>query len=147
MKHFAPILQFSSVSVITSNHSIRPFIDAPSHNETQRSHPNVSAYYSDGMRETDDYNPKRLFFRSGDRFACHDGKWWFSERGGEQGPFESRESAELALKRLIDGADLLDKMQEDQASLAPEPKLEPKLELEQEPELELEPRRLSIDRS
>lgn len=76
------------------------------------------------MRKADP-KPEKCFFRTGDRFTSHNGKWWFSVReGADQGPFESREAAELALKRYIDGAEHLDHMK-DRDEPVEQPKPEP----------------------
>jgi hypothetical protein len=42
----------------------------------------------------------RTYFRS-DRIFFMNGKWYFSSREGEQGPFASREHAEKLLSRYI----------------------------------------------
>ncbi len=46
-------------------------------------------------------NPHYPPFRS-DRFHCENGQWYFAvRRGPDQGPFASREEAEVALERFL----------------------------------------------
>jgi hypothetical protein len=51
------------------------------------------------MNRKDDKST-RTYFRS-DRIFFMNGKWYFSSREGEQGPFASREYAEKMLARFI----------------------------------------------
>ena len=57
------------------------------------------------MRESDEQQTKH--FRTGSRFFCADGKWFYSTREGEVGPFNSREEAEEGLREFIDTQVLL----------------------------------------
>ena len=63
------------------------------------------------MRENDE-NSKIRHFRTGHRYFCQNGRWWFSTREGEEGPYNSREQAEAALKRYIESIKLMKKYQE-----------------------------------
>ncbi len=62
------------------------------------------------MRKNDN-EKNEIFFRSSDRFVRVDGQWWFTTRDGDQGPFATRENAVLALKRYVDGVEMLNKHQ------------------------------------
>ena len=52
------------------------------------------------MRDTDEKSGVR-YFRTASRLFCADGRWWFSTREGEEGPYPNREEAELGLERFI----------------------------------------------
>ena len=53
------------------------------------------------MRDSDT-DPKVRPFRTRNRYFCQNGKWWFSTREGEEGPFNSREHAEQGMARYVD---------------------------------------------
>ena len=56
------------------------------------------------MRKTDNTDTDKKtssHFRSTDRFVRIDGKWWFSTRDGDEGPFISREQAEMGLRSYV----------------------------------------------
>ena len=57
------------------------------------------------MRESDDQETKH--FRTGSRFFCADGKWFYSTREGDEGPYDTREKAEAALREFIEAQALL----------------------------------------
>ncbi len=63
------------------------------------------------MRESDEKETSVRFFRSGHRYFCMDGKWYFSTRESEEGPFGSREAAEAALERYLNSLEMLKKLQ------------------------------------
>ncbi len=44
----------------------------------------------------------RIYFRSEDRIICQGSQWYFQSREGDQGPFASREEAELELQYYIE---------------------------------------------
>lgn len=50
-------------------------------------------------RSTDNADPKGNAFRSPMRLFIINGEWWFSTREVDQGPYPTREAAELDLKR------------------------------------------------
>lgn len=58
------------------------------------------------MRRTDVI--KKEHFRSSDRFFRQNGQWYFQTRGGDRGPFGTREEAELDLKRYVDTMEFID---------------------------------------
>ena len=66
------------------------------------------------MRDQDE-KPTVRHFRTGNRFICQDGKWWFSTREGEEGPFDTREAAELGLKRFVETYEIMVKLQSEAA--------------------------------
>ncbi len=81
------------------------------------------------MRETDEESRIR-HFRTGHRYFCQNGRWWFSTREGEEGPYNSREQAEAALARYVESIKLMKKYQAEQAekiSNKPGRKLDTKL--------------------
>lgn len=53
------------------------------------------------MRESDQKDGNVRHFRTGSRIFSADGKWWFSTREGERGPYKAREDAERELNRFI----------------------------------------------
>lgn len=63
------------------------------------------------MRKGHD-SDKDIYFRSSDRFVRVDGKYWFSTRDGDEGPFQTRELAEQALRRYIDTLEMVEKHKE-----------------------------------
>ncbi len=63
------------------------------------------------MRESDKKESAVRYFRSGHRYFCMDGKWYFSTRESEEGPFGSREAAEAALERYLNSLEMLQKLQ------------------------------------
>ncbi len=63
------------------------------------------------MRESDETESAVRYFRSGHRYFCMDGKWYFSTRESEEGPFSSREAAEAALERYLNSLEMLKKLQ------------------------------------
>ena len=63
------------------------------------------------MRESDEKESGARYFRSGHRYFCMDGKWYFSTRESEEGPFSSREAAEAALERYLHSLEMLKKLQ------------------------------------
>ena len=67
------------------------------------------------MREKDEESTVR-HFRTGNRYICQDGKWWFSTREGEEGPFATRAAAELGLQRFVDTYKIMVKFQSDAAN-------------------------------
>ena len=67
------------------------------------------------MRETDE-NSKIRPFRTGHRYFCQDGKWWFSTREGEEGPYNTREQAEAALARYVEAIKAMRKFQAESAA-------------------------------
>ena len=44
------------------------------------------------MRNTD--NDERTFFRTSERIICMNGEWYFSTRGGQEGPYPNKAIAE-----------------------------------------------------
>ena len=52
------------------------------------------------MRDSDEQSNVR-HFRTGHRYFCENGQWWFSTREGEEGPFATRAAAEAALDRYV----------------------------------------------
>ncbi len=50
----------------------------------------------------------RIYFRSEDRIICQGSQWYFQSREGDQGPFVSREEAELELQYYIEAFAPLD---------------------------------------
>ena len=52
------------------------------------------------MRDSDEQTNVR-YFRTGHRYFCQNGQWWFSTREGEEGPFATRVAAEGALERYV----------------------------------------------
>lgn len=46
------------------------------------------------MRQSDEIDDNKTFFRASERFFQADGKWYFAAREGDQGPFRSRKNAE-----------------------------------------------------
>ena len=65
------------------------------------------------MREQDEKSTVR-HFRTGNRFILQDGEWWFSTREGEEGPFATREAAELGLKQFVETYEMMIKFQTEQ---------------------------------
>jgi Domain of unknown function (DUF6316) len=61
------------------------------------------------MKRKDD-TAERTYFRS-DRIFFMNGKWYFSSREGDRGPFATREYAERMLARFIDETVELSKFQ------------------------------------
>ncbi|MEZ5558743.1 MAG: DUF6316 family protein [Pseudomonadales bacterium] len=53
------------------------------------------------MRRDDPEEGKLRFFRTPERFFSVNGKWYFSAREGDQGPFHDRRAAESAAIRFI----------------------------------------------
>lgn len=53
------------------------------------------------MRRTDRNDGSGRYFRSGDRVFSVSGRWFFSAREGEQGPFPSREAAVKEASRYV----------------------------------------------
>ena len=58
------------------------------------------------MRKTDSSHIPH--FRSSDRFFRHEEKWCFQARESVRGPFDSREAAEIELKRYLNQMGYLD---------------------------------------
>lgn len=79
------------------------------------------------MRDSDEKSTVR-HFRTGHRFFCQDGQWWFSTRESEEGPFSSREHAELVASRYVDSIHMMQKFQEGQESKEAEDKDKPELD-------------------
>ena len=52
------------------------------------------------MRKND--HNDSMYFRSGDRVFCLNGKWYYQTRESDHGPFYSREAAELDMQRYVD---------------------------------------------
>jgi len=52
-----------------------------------------------GMRQDD--QQKKTFFRSTDRVFNLNGRWYFSTREGEQGPFATEQKAQYEIARFI----------------------------------------------
>ena len=52
------------------------------------------------MRKSDD--KERTYFRSDERFFRVDAQWFYTTRGGNEGPFPSQEAAARHLKAFID---------------------------------------------
>lgn len=53
------------------------------------------------MRKSDPSDSTRSFFRTNDRFFQVNGRWYFSAREGEIGPFRSREQARREAEAYI----------------------------------------------
>ena len=53
------------------------------------------------MRRTDSKDITRSYFRTQDRLFALNGKWFFTTREGEIGPFHSRETAIREVKRYV----------------------------------------------
>ena len=81
------------------------------------------------MRDSDTDSKVRPF-RAGNRYFCQNGKWWFSTREGEEGPFESREQAERGMARFVDSVSVRLKAEAEQAqrqAVARERRPDPKI--------------------
>ena len=81
------------------------------------------------MRQNDEKSNIR-HFRAADRIFTQDGRWWFSTREGEEGPFASRERAETALQRYVAAIDVMEKFQTEQeqkAASEPQPRTDPSI--------------------
>lgn len=66
--------------------------------------------YIETMRKNDEKAAR--YFRSSDRFVRSDSTWWFTTREGDQGPYHSREEAELALRRYVDAQQMAEDLRE-----------------------------------
>lgn len=53
------------------------------------------------MRKGDPVDLKNRFFRTNERFFQVNGRWYFSAREGEIGPFRSREQARLEARAYV----------------------------------------------
>lgn len=53
------------------------------------------------MREDDDTNNGRTYFRASDRVFRVDDGWFYATREGDMGPHPSRDAAALDLKRYL----------------------------------------------
>lgn len=62
------------------------------------------------MREQDKKSTVH-HFRTSNRYFCQDGRWWFSTREGEEGPFDTRELAEEGMQRFVGSVQLMEKFQ------------------------------------
>ena len=69
------------------------------------------------MREQDGKSTVR-HFRTGNRYFCQDGRWWFSTREGEEGPFDTRELAEQGMQRFVESVQLRESFQAARAEKA-----------------------------
>ena len=59
------------------------------------------------VRKTD--KNRKTYFRSpAERLFLHEGKWYFQAREGDRGPYDTREMAELRLKRYIETLGFID---------------------------------------
>ena len=56
--------------------------------------------YTSRMRKRDESDKR--FFRTPDRLFRVNDEWWFATREKDQGPFSSKEEAELALRRYCE---------------------------------------------
>ena len=68
------------------------------------------------MRDSDEKTNVR-HFRTANRYFCQDGQWWFSTREGEEGPFPTREQAELARERFVNAITAMQKYKEEHDAL------------------------------
>ncbi|NOX51266.1 MAG: hypothetical protein GXP16_12145 [Gammaproteobacteria bacterium] len=62
------------------------------------------------MRKNDENSNVRPF-RTGDRYFYAEGRWWYTTREGDEGPFVTRESAEAHLRGYIGAQELTEKHQ------------------------------------
>lgn len=68
------------------------------------------------MREIDDEKSTVRHFRTANRFFCQDGRWWFSTREGEEGPFNSREHAEAGMERYVESIRMMEKIKAEKSA-------------------------------
>lgn len=67
------------------------------------------------MRKTD--TRESTYFRSTDRVYCVNGKWFFTTREVDHGPFPSEQSARVELQRYVDEMRFFDEIGPDKARL------------------------------
>jgi hypothetical protein len=63
------------------------------------------------MRKTDE--DKKRYFRTGDRVYRQNGRWFFTTREDDHGPYPTREAAELDLSRYVDEMEHFEDVKED----------------------------------
>ena len=63
------------------------------------------------MRRTDPENSTRSYFRSKTRLFLMNGRWYFSTREGDNGPFDGREEALREITRYVKGRTDLERFQ------------------------------------